>query len=46
MRLSEYSDDELIDEIVHRGIDVRVKINQVDLTITMGGNELGVINAK
>lgn len=46
MILSEYSDEDLIEEVIHRGLEVRVKIDCVSLKVFLGGEELGNIKAK
>ncbi len=41
MKLSEYSDEDLIEEIKHRGLELKVHINSVEVDVTLGGIVFG-----
>lgn len=46
MRLSEYDDDELLEEVKHRGFEIKVHVSGVELELYIGGEQFGNITAK
>lgn len=41
MKLSEYSDEDLIEEIKHRGLELKVHVSSVEVDVTLGGIAFG-----
>lgn len=41
MKLSEYTDEELIEEIKHRGIELKIHISSVEVDVLLGGIAFG-----
>ncbi len=41
MKLSEYTDEYLIEEIKHRGIVLEIHVSGVELDISLGGIDMG-----
>lgn len=46
MRLSEYSDDDIIEEIIHRGIELKIHVSSVEVDVSLGGIKLGETKCK
>lgn len=46
MKLSEYSDEDLIEEVLHRGIELKVKVHGVEVSVFLGGVEMEKITCK
>lgn len=46
MKLSEYDEEDLITELVRRGIKIKVHVDGVELTVYMGDQEMGNVHAK
>ena len=41
MKLSEYDDEDLIEEIKRRGIELKIHIDSVEVSVSLGGIAFG-----